>query len=104
MSCVGDYKDRMSAKCSYRHFSLEVGASCTIFRGSNRMDFISLTDFLDFVLPHVSGPLASTIKLARSKAATHPSVSEGEITQAVAATEEETIDTVESPQVQGRRP
>jgi hypothetical protein len=68
--CVGEYKDRASAKNSWSHHREEVDESFIIFRGANRMDFISLSDFLDHVLPHVTGSLASTIKLARSRVAT----------------------------------
>ena len=37
---------------------------------SQKMDFCTLADFLDHLLPHVTGPLAASIKLARSRTST----------------------------------
>ena len=37
---------------------------------SQKMDFCTLADFLDHLLPHVTGPLAASIKLARGRTAT----------------------------------
>ena len=38
--------------------------------GGNSMDFCTITDFLEYVLPHVTGPVATCIRDARRKTAT----------------------------------
>jgi len=64
--CVGDYASRDSAKASWQDYRAQVEGNSYVFKGPNRMDFCSLVDFLDYVLPHISGTTASQIRLARS--------------------------------------
>jgi len=70
MDCVGDYKDRKSAKDTWGRLRGEVDADYSLFKGPNRVDFCTISDFLDHILPHVGGKVAKTIRLARSRTAT----------------------------------
>ena len=80
MFCVGSYNSRESASTVWRVLRSTSEHRVRRLAGgvfwvettahSQKMDFCTLADFLDHLLPHVTGPLAASIKLARSRTST----------------------------------
>jgi len=80
MFILENYKDRSSAKKRWLRLVSEWGQNVTPHTTPNfwvkyeihhnHMDFCTMTDFLDKILPKLSGPVAETIKKARSTSAT----------------------------------
>ena len=77
MVCIGTYKSRASASNTWRLLRgtphIELGGVTFWVEStehSNKMDFCTIADFLDHVLPHVTGELATSIKVARSRTST----------------------------------
>lgn len=76
MFAVGSYGTRRDAVRSWRRLRdrEQGGTICprvvTATVNSNDMDFCTIADFLDYILPHVNGDTAEAIRLARSRTAT----------------------------------
>lgn len=76
MNAIGDYKSRDDASRNWRRIrerntrTLCPGVVVSSKVEAKDMDFCTISDFLDHILPHVNGDTAESIRLARSRTAT----------------------------------